>query len=352
MSIAVITSVMIAVFCGLGLGYNFDEHYGKPGFPVLPPPRTTRQTTGGGGFICVSPANCNNPNNTNVIDPRIVTPGTAQPTTCPAGQVECACGTRYIPVVDEVAGATKQGAFPWQAYLEFNGRYNGSGVLVDPTHVVTAAHKVFPYMTTPQAITVKMGVWNNPTGPNVQMSTVRAIRIHPGYQAKIPTLMDDIAILQLTTPIVLGKSPSVGAACLPSADISQYIGRRCLVAGWGVTSFGANDAPTMNQKQVQVPIVDYNTCRTSMMQGHVLGTNTDRFLDTGNREICAGGEANRDACTQDGGSPLVCQGSADGVFRVVGLVIWGKNCGQPNVYGVYVSVPAYLTWIRATIAAL
>lgn len=69
-----------------------------------------------------------------------------------------------------------------------------------------------------------------------------------------------------------------------------------MVAGWGQTGFGSNDAPTRPQRQVTVPIVSYATCRASMAGATVLGSNVDIYLDP-NGEICAGGVASRDACT-------------------------------------------------------
>merc|ERR1712226_688334 len=41
----------------------------------------------------------------------------------------------------------------------------------------------------------------------------------------------------------------------------------------------------------------------------------------------------KDACTGDGGSPLVCQGQS-GRWTVVGLVTWGVGCAS-DVPGVY-----------------
>merc|ERR1711879_646079 len=62
-------------------------------------------------------------------------------------------------------------------------------------------------------------------------------------------------------------------------------------------------------------------------------------------EICAGGEIGKDACTGDGGSPLVCQAQS-GRWTVVGLVSWGIGCAS-ELPGVYVDVAHYRDWINA-----
>merc|ERR1712048_421608 len=70
----------------------------------------------------------------------------------------------------------------------------------------------------------------------------------------------------------------------------------------------------------------------------------DRFqLDSS--EICAGGEIGKDACTGDGGSPLVCQAQS-GRWTVVGLVSWGIGCAS-DLPGVYVDIAHYRDWINA-----
>lgn len=189
-----------------------------------------------------------------------------------------------------------------------------------------------------------MGVFNPTSLSTAQQRTVVSMRIHPNFSST--TLRNDIAVLRLNQPISLGYQVNVGTACVPTAGTS-YVGRNCTVSGWGQTGFNVNDSPTSPQKQVTVPIVDYTTCRTSMAQPTVLGTNVDVFLDQ--NELCAGSQANRDACTQDGGAPLVCD--VNGTYMVAGLVIWGKNCGQPGVYGVYVDVAKYRPWIDSTIAS-
>lgn len=43
-------------------------------------------------------------------------------------------------------GIAKYGQYPWQvALLKLNNEYIGSGVLITPTHILTAAHKVVTY---------------------------------------------------------------------------------------------------------------------------------------------------------------------------------------------------------------
>merc|ERR1719338_107399 len=60
-------------------------------------------------------------------------------------------------------------------------------------------------------------------------------------------------------------------------------------------------------------------------------------------EICAGGQVGKDACTGDGGSPLVCQGLS-GRWTVVGLVTWGVGCAS-DVPGVYARMSHFTQWI-------
>lgn len=57
-----------------------------------------------------------------------------------------------------------------------------------------------------------MGVWNPAQLVNVQSSTVRSITVHPSF---VPaTLKNDIAILTLNQPIVLGIYSNINTICL------------------------------------------------------------------------------------------------------------------------------------------
>lgn len=67
-----------------------------------------------------------------------------------------------------------------------------------------------------------MGVYNPNAMVNTQTSTVETITLHPLYDAT--TLKNDIAVLTLSTPIVLGVQTTVNTACLPASGAS-YIGQ-------------------------------------------------------------------------------------------------------------------------------
>lgn len=67
---------------------------------------------------------------------------------CYAGGYQC--GVRFPPITGAAtpaAGQAPYGAYPWQAVLLGVGDvYAGSGALIDNLHVLTAAHKVTPFL--------------------------------------------------------------------------------------------------------------------------------------------------------------------------------------------------------------
>lgn len=76
---------------------------------------------------------------------------------------------------------------------------------------------------TPQNIQVFMGVWNPTRMIAIQNSTVARMIIHPNFNPT--TLFNDLAVLRLANPIVLGATANVGTACLPNAQQS-FVGQK------------------------------------------------------------------------------------------------------------------------------
>jgi len=140
----------------------------------------------------------------------------------------------------------------------------------------------------------------------------------------------------------------VNTACLPSCDqqfdfqFSNGSGVRCWVAGWGKDEYDGTFQ--FLQRKVDVPLVSSVQCNADLklaLEERSSGLGEQFSLHPS--ELCAGGEVGKDACTGDGGSPLVCQASS-GRWTVVGLVTWGVGCAD-KIPGVYVKVSQYRDWI-------
>lgn len=217
---------------------------------------------------CVLQDNCGNSTNNGFtnIDLR------SSRNVCPVGQVQCSisditCGQRRIR---NYIGQATLGAHPWQAFTTLFSSYIRSGTFIDKKHVLTAAHKVLDVSR--NQLRVTMGVWNPNNMNNEEQSyTVRIVYSNKAFNNN--TFKDNIAILVLSrqvTPDIM-----IGPACLPIAN-NLYTYQTCIVAGWGDTSFGANDSGTCTQTQVSVRIVDDATCRRSMIEQNV---DVEKHLD-------------------------------------------------------------------------
>lgn len=66
-------------------------------------------------------------------------------------------------------------------------------------------------------------------------------------------------------------------------------------------------------RKVELPVVDRTDC-----QNRLRTTRLGSYFQLHSSFICAGGEANRDTCTGDGGGPLVYLTANGQYFQVVG----------------------------------
>ncbi|KAM7360357.1 inactive CLIP domain-containing serine protease A3 [Cochliomyia hominivorax] len=311
--------------------------------------------------ICVPPGSCPNPlpappsDGSGQIDIRIVNNPvvvtTAVPFTCNYGLSICCqagsyqCGRHYPPPPRSIPagpGQAEFGEYPWQAALLTTTEvYLGSGALITAQHVMTVAHKVYNVPIT--SFKVRLGEWDaaNTAEPiPAQDVMVSNIFIHPNFNKD--NLQNDVAILKLATPVPLTTKSTVGTVCLPTIS---FVGQRCYVAGWGKNDFGPTGAYQAIQREVDVPLVPNAACQIALRQTRLGAT----FVLSNTSFICAGGEPGKDACTGDGGSPLVCQNN--GIWYVVGMVAWGIGCASAGVPGVYVNVATYLPWIQTILAS-
>merc|ERR1712018_484007 len=273
------------------------------------------------------------------------------------------CGTRNFPAPARGLqhGEASPGEFPWTCLvLNQNNDFIGSCAVIpnDSSNnngrgtrkVVTAAHKLKNIQQN-ELLKIRVGEYDasgfNPpeTVQHEEYTVVRLLK-HPQFNAG--RLSNDIALLYTDRDINLNKA-NVNTACLPSCrdhfshQFNNGTGVRCWVAGWGKNE--VDGSFQFIQHKVDLPLVENNSCNNKLKSA----LNQQR-AGSGNRfslspsEICAGGQVGKDACTGDGGSPLVCQGLS-GRWTVVGLVTWGVGCAS-DVPGVYARMSHFTQWIN------
>ncbi|XP_076038890.1 phenoloxidase-activating factor 2-like [Oratosquilla oratoria] len=305
----------------------------------------------GPGSECADPISvcCNN------FDLTLTPHGPTDPVG-PTPTITGTCGVRNALGVDTtIAGfrdnQTQFGEFPWMTVIltkaivsnENTDVYVCGGSLIHPSVILTAAHCV--HDKSAQDLLVRVGDWNlaepTETQPHQELE-ITSILPHPRFHPR--KLWNDVALLFLTTPAVLGRT--VATACLPQPTWN-FDGSRCFGTGWGKDRFGEGGKYQTILKKIDLPVVNFNQCWNAL-RGTRLGA---RFrLDQS--FLCAGGEPGRDMCKGDGGSPLVCPRPDDpSRYAQVGVVAWGIDCGQPGIPGVFGSVVTSTDWVRQEVTA-
>jgi len=262
----------------------------------------------------------------------------------PPTPIQSTCGrSNIIPTPGYNLDPTqaKFGEFPWMVVIMGqSNNYVGGGVLVSPRHVVTAAHKVANFGTG-VGLKVRLGEWDAKANVEplkyIELNVIR-VKVNPFFNRA--NLQNDIAVLTLDQPVNLASAPHVNPVC-PANFQANYFGKRCWVAGWGKDAFGPPGNFQYILKKVDVPVLDFNDCEQRLRS-----TRLGPFFQLSRSSfICAGGEQGKDACSGDGGSPLVCENN--GRAELVGLVAWGIGCAEQGIPGVYVNVRSYADWLNS-----
>uniref|UniRef100_A0A6I8P1F0 Peptidase S1 domain-containing protein n=1 Tax=Ornithorhynchus anatinus TaxID=9258 RepID=A0A6I8P1F0_ORNAN len=164
---------------------------------------------------------------------------------------------------------------------------------------------------------------------------VKQIIIHPQYEETKVDSSADIALLQLTTPVPY--SHTILPICLLNQDVQLPSGARCWVTGWGATVSGGEGPISDILQEVEVPLIDRETCDAFYHLGTDIPISQKRIQED---MICAGfPHGQKDSCQGDSGGPLVC--NSNGIWMQAGVVSWGEGCAKPNRPGVYANAPYY-----------
>lgn len=196
--------------------------------------------------------------------------------------------------------------------------------LISPEYLLSSAHCFYSGGEKQDEYYVRFGNNNVNRGNPYEVTD---IKIHPNYNSK--TFENDIALLRVNTSL------DYVPICLPHPRMSNsnFANRTGIVLGWGVTGYNKNTSESL--KEIRIPIVTNQKCMQMYQK---------RNFNITDQMMCAG-EEGKDACTGDGGGPLMIEKKSSRWF-VVGLVSFGVGCGERNFPGVYTKVSKYLQWIK------
>jgi secreted trypsin-like serine protease len=249
-------------------------------------------------------------------------------------------------------------SFPFQVALYDSGAGSPAagffcgGVIIDATHVVTAAHCIAGgggrQAGLAGEVTVLAGSTSlEPPDAGSVRDPVQASEVDSHYNSVSSDY--DVALLTLSRPLWSGPiAPSANGvntiAPLPldpgaaSAHANPNLAPAVMAtaSGWGdVNPAPGHEAsyPT-SLRAVRMPLVPDSLCEEQYAA--IEQTITSRM-------ICAGGGRSRvDTCYGDSGGPLVVDRStparAPEDYVLVGLVDFGNGCAQPGYAGVYTRI--------------
>ena len=184
------------------------------------------------------------------------------------------------------------------------------GALVGDKYVITAAHCVDDKSLID--LHVRVGDTSLDTTFEATAFTVGVERVkkHPNYGLTVPEA-NDIAIIELATPVSLYDYPNIKPACLPEAS-AKFPGP-AIVSGWGTVESGSYANSWLHEANVTV------------FEDGKCGDMNDWMTDD---MLCAGlMQGGKDACQGDSGGPLVAPDPANNHSQtLIGVVSWGFGC--------------------------
>ncbi|GFY43970.1 polyserase-2 [Trichonephila inaurata madagascariensis] len=241
--------------------------------------------------------------------------------------------------------------FPWMAIIEYSGLYLGSGALISPKFVLTAASLFHDWMLNDlHEITVILGKYEiNVESEQLEKKiAVRDIYIHTRYN--VPTIHNnDLALIRLKKP----AGSQYRSICLPQPN-DQYSANTVLtVAGWG---FNRSGSPVNSfLRKADMNVLSYGVCKDKYPQWF-----SRRMICVRNEEVDACKVKRRKSkCCKirketlslqaDGGAPLMQK--REGRYYLAGVASWNRTqgcqaSGDPRVFA---AVRKNLKWISDTV---
>ncbi|HEX5310119.1 MAG TPA: serine protease [Solirubrobacteraceae bacterium] len=243
--------------------------------------------------------------------------------------------------------------FPFQVALydtragSAAGGFFCGGVIVDATHVATAAHCVAGAQSSAGQLAALAGSSSLAGEAGELRAAVRSIAIDPHYSASSSSF--DVALLTLAEPLWSGaQAPNAdGAARIApvtldragaqaAADPNASPAPTVLASGWGDVNPAPGRVPSYptRLRSVRMALVSDSLCEEQYAAIEQPITAS---------MICAGGgRTHLDTCYGDSGGPLLADRDSPARppqdYVLVGLVDFGNGCAQSGYAGVYTRV--------------
>ncbi|MEU1276622.1 serine protease [Streptomyces sp. NPDC005799] len=149
-----------------------------------------------------------------------------------------------------------------------------------------------------------------------------------GKTSDVPT--NDIAVLHLAKPL---PSNYKTVKWVPSG-FKYKAGTEARIVGWGTTSEETEET-TGALREANVDVLHNSDCQRAYPGDYASG-----------KMVCAGKqEGGVDACTRDGGGPLLISDGKE--ERLAGIISWGEGCGRAGKPGVYTKVSTFAKELAA-----
>ena len=251
-----------------------------------------------------------------------------------AGLPSCGQARETVQFTPKIMGGTeaKTGDWPWIVAIlraaesdTYRAQYC-SGVLIDSTWVLTAAHCVSGFSAADIELAVGAYDLSSFSGPRI---AAKRLIVHPDYNTS--QINNDIALIELT------QASSQSTISLFSGQSNDNIpadltGVILTALGWGMADSGSNWYYPEKLRQVDLPVVSNSYC------------NTIYSTTLGAGQLCAGYYEGKDVCNGDSGGPVVTR--VDDQWVHAGLVSYGMPCEKyGGWYGVYTRTSAYRDFI-------
>lgn len=195
------------------------------------------------------------------------------------------------------------------------------GSLLNEKWVLTAAHCI---INRTRFVLAGKGT------PGEQKRNIKKRYRHPYFNF----LLNDIGLLEVDEPIE--KSQYISYISIPFEEIKENIKEFCpiaLVMGWGALTYWSK-TPSSILQCVDLPVISKEDCIKYYKRHSQLIAGT----------LCTLSNEGKDSCQGDSGGPLICKERN----LQLGIVSFGRACGDPSSPGVYTRVDKYVEFILRT----